>query len=459
MKNRIYSALALATLLLAGCSKATDPQGVPQSASSSQNSLAGLVWTSGVLSANTIVPASSLRELPGVNGSNGLVGAPIWKSNNPEAVTGEGWLMTNGNNAPQRGGTATPLTGAVTLYVSHLNFTGRPNNQNQPTTKRDLYVHLIATNPSSTAITITGKGKIAANNLWRFANSNPATKSAWYLCSEAWINNTLDNVSVTIQPFKAVEIARAYLPATSSIEYTTEGRYEVNVAGGSAFFSSVATFDGSVSRAITFASGSTAQQATGNQGSPLITPSGSSNYGREAGIATNSAYYSGDVNITLPANASGPAWMGICYNTNNHQPVPYNPGLYFQNQSAAYTMRLQSSEGTWAGYGHKYNVKLILKNPNAIAQNVRVSLGANDIGDTNAVLFDAPVQVVTSSGPTLRQVTLYNALGNQTANGTQRRSLTTVSIPANSSTTVSVICYVPGLGFGAGLQLALESGI
>ena len=119
----------------------------------------------------------------------------------------------------------------------------------------------------------------------------------------------------------------------------------------------------------------------------------------------------------------------------------------------------RSSFRTWAGYGQKFNAKLVLRNPGGTAQNVRVSLGANDIGATSAVLFDAPVQVATTSGTVLRQVTLYNHVGNQAANGPQRRALTTVPVPAGGSTTVNVICYVPGLGFGPGLQLVVESDI
>ena len=305
---------ALAALLLAACAKpSADEQALPQGVSATGDARTSPTFFGGTLAATAVVAPDQLGNLGGTQ-----VGTPIWKSNNPEAVTGEGWMMTNGNNAPQRGGAATPITGPIALYVSHLNYTGALNQFGQSTTRRDMYVHLIATNPSAATITVTGKGTMVANNLWRFRNPNPAVKSAWYLCSEAWANNALDNVNVSILPGKAVEIVRVLLPANTGLDNsTTEGRYELTVSGGGAFFSSVATFDGSLARAVAFAGGSTAQMATGNQGSPLITDDpNSSAYGREAGIATNSAFYSGDVNLTLPTG--GPAYLGLCYNTNDH---------------------------------------------------------------------------------------------------------------------------------------------
>ncbi|GAA4364488.1 hypothetical protein GCM10023185_34100 [Hymenobacter saemangeumensis] len=449
------------------CASFQDEAARPQGVSSSQDSQAGLVWSSGSLSSGTLVAPANLRHLPGVNdatGGGGLTGPQFWKSNNPEALTGEGWMMTNGNNAPQRGGTATPLTGPVALYLSHLNYSGQTNNLGQPTTSRSIYVHLIASNPSPTPITITGRGKMIANNLWRFRQTDPSLKSSWYLCSEAWLNADLTQVSVTIQPYKAVEIAKVLLPAkpANGDAYTTEGRYELDVAGGGAFFSSVATFDGSLTRAITFGTGSTGQQATSIKGEPkIVIDESGENYGREAGIASHATYYSGDVNISLPATTSH---MGLCFNTNNRKPVATGSTVYYQDQSAPYTMRLQSSTRTWAGYGHKYSAKLILSNPNSTPRNVRISLGANPINDLGAstVLFDSPVQTYLNgvlSTSQLHQVILYNNQYSTSPRGPQRQSLRTVAVPANGTVTVNVLCYVPGLGFGAGLQLDLESGI
>ena len=467
LKNRLFlfgpSAVLLGLLAAASCTPLRGEVAMPQGTSTAQEAMAGLAWTSGTLGSGALVAPASLRILPGVNdatGGGGLVGAPFWKSNNPEALTGEGWLMTNGGNAPQRGGTATPLTGPVSLYLSHLNYTGEPNNQNQPTTARALYVHLIVSNPSATAITVTGTGKMLANNLWRFRQTNPALKSAWYLCSEAWTNNALDNVSVTVQPFKTAEIAKVLLPAKPAGQdaYSTEGRYELSVAGGGAYFTAVSTFDGSLTRAVALGTGTAGQQAPGNEGSPIITLDNSGvAYGREAGIASHSAYFTGDVNVTLPGTAG---YLGLCFNTNNRKPVADGSTVYYQDQSAPYTMRLRSSTRTWAGYGHKYNAKLILRNPTPTQKNVRISLGANPINATNPVLFDSPVQtLVNGAAGQLHQVTLFNNQYSASARGPQRQALRTVPVPGNGTVTVNVVCYVPGLGFGAGLQLDLESGI
>ncbi|WP_345236915.1 DUF3370 family protein [Hymenobacter saemangeumensis] len=458
---------------MAGCAPSFDEVVRPQGVSSTQYAHAGLAWTGGTLSSSAIVAPADLRNLPGmydVIGTGGLEGPQFWKSNNPEAITGEGWMMTNGNNAPQRGGTATPLSGPVALYLSHLNYSGEVSNTGSPTTSRNLYIHIIASNPSPNPITITGKGRMFANNKWRYNESDPAVKSAWYLCSQAWLNVDLSQINVTIQPNKAVEIAKVLLPAKPAYQpaYATEGRYELLVDGGGAFFSSVATSDGSLTKAVTFATGSNGQQAPTIHDEPrIILDESGEAYGREAGIASNSAYNSGDVNVTLPATTS---YMGLCFNTNNRKPIATGSTVYYQDQSAPYSMRLQSSTRTWAGYGHKYNVKLILRNPNATQKNVRISLGANPIGSTtSSILFDSPVQTFLNGNyattSQLHQVTLYNSeytpRGSSTPSplGPQRKNLRTVTVPGNGMVTVDLVCYIPGLGFGAGLQLDLESGI
>ena len=76
------------------------------------------------------------------------------------------------------------------------------------------------------------------------------------------------------------------------------------------------------------------------------------------------------------------------------------------------------------------------------------------------MVFDAPVQtVVSNEQESVRehQVTLYNNQYAKQARGGQRQVLRTVSVPASSTVAVNVICYMPGLGFGAGLQLVLET--
>lgn len=482
-----WRSYALAALFLAAsCASPQEDTVAPKGTSRTQNALGGLEWTSGTLATGKLVPVEELRDLPGVNDATvaagqvgGLVGTQFWKSNNPEAVTSEGWMMTNGNYATQRKGTATPLSGPVALYLSHLNFTGQLNSLYQSTTNRALYIHLIASNPGTQAITITGKGKMAANNKWRYVAATPlSVKSAWYLCSEAWINDALDDVSKTIEPSEAVEIAKVLLPAQPSGEpvYATEGRYELNVAGGGAFFSAVATYDGSLDRAVEFATGSTdrQQQAYGKVGDPRTTPipDTGTDYGREAGITTNSAYFSGNVNLTLPA--SGTSYMALCFNTNRRKPaILNNLNVFYQEQSAEYTMRLESSSRTWAGYGHKYNAQLVLTNPTATQKNVRLSFGANPVNaaivnGSNNVLFDGPVQTLVDGGAAqVHQIVLFNNQdftpddGKTFVNprGPQRQPLRTVPVPGNSTVRVNVICYIPGLVFGAGQQLVLESGV
>jgi len=470
MKNSLFvrrNSLA-ALLLAASCASPKEEAVAPNATPQTQDALPDLFWSPGTLQPGVIVPVTELRNLPG-----GLTGAPIWKSNNPEAITGEGWLMTNGANALQRGGRVAPITGPIALYLSHLNFTGQQANTGVMTRKRPLYLHIMASNRNSRTITITGKGKIVANNKWRYVKTNPlSVKSAWYLASEAWINNTLDNINKTVMPNTAVTIAKVLLPAPPDGEpaFATEARYELNVTGGGAFFSTVTTNVGTEfdmrDKAIQFISGIDGQQATGNAESPIITPTPDNGtaYGREAGIASHSEWFTGDVSLTLPATA--PGYMALCYNTNARKPALLNnPNVFYQDQTALHTMRLRSSSRTWGGYGHKYNAKLVLRNPSPTQKNVRISLGANPInaavsGGSQDVVFDAPVQtLVNGAAGQVHQVVLFNNQYAPNPRGKQRQALRTVPVPGNGTVTVNVICYVPGLGFGAGQQLVIESGI
>ncbi len=66
-------------------------------------------WTNGALLTPTL-PIGSLKPLTGRPGGN-----PIWKSNNPEVINGNGWLMQNERSDANRGGSAFPLKGLFNI--------------------------------------------------------------------------------------------------------------------------------------------------------------------------------------------------------------------------------------------------------------------------------------------------------------------------------------------------------
>lgn len=455
MHNRVPSApsrfLGVALLLTAAaCADTPVDPGSTATPAGPSASLAGLAWTSGSPSgANGIVPPSALRELPG-----GLVGIQYWKSNNPESFKGEGWLMSSGSTASQRGGTATALRGPVALYFSHLN----QDNLNTANKTDSLYLHLIATNPGNDTIVLNGKGAANANNRWRHLTTDPAIRSAWYLTSDNWLRNTLTTISnVKIGPKKAAQVMRIRVPGTKSggPAFAAEGRYELDVTGPGAvapygaYFYLVATLNGDLNRAINIASGVAGYpgQAPGH-----YHPATDTTYGREAGIASHSAWYSGDVTLTLPTTA-GVSHMGFAFNTNG-----LDAGGIYHEQTAPFSMRLApyASYRTYGGYGHKYNVKLILKNPGA-ARRVRLSLASNPIDGSYVpqLTFDAPVAIEGGATQTIVPVHLTPSA--------PRKPLITLDVPAGTATTPAtvirnVVVFIPGLG-SDGQQLIVESGV
>jgi hypothetical protein len=72
-------------------------------------------WTIAPLS-TSVVPLDRLRPLTGNPKGN-----PIWKSNNPELIDGDGWLMQSDRRCETRGGSAFPLAGTFNIYLFHVN--------------------------------------------------------------------------------------------------------------------------------------------------------------------------------------------------------------------------------------------------------------------------------------------------------------------------------------------------
>ncbi|AOC97011.1 MULTISPECIES: DUF3370 family protein [Flavobacterium] len=371
------------------------------------NSLVSSDWTSGTLS-TSIVPPQELKHLSG-----NLSEKPIWKSNNPEIIRGNGWLMQNARVDSNRGGSSNPLSGTFGIYLFHINQSG--------STK---YLHVLVSNPQTTALTISGKGS-TYTNAEKPLNGSATGQS--YFVSKDWLQDTPRTTfsNVTINPSKVYEVYRATLSNNNMVD----GSYEITASQG-VYVYTVVTSTGNINDAVT----ATQTAAAGD-----IYTEGTNAYGREAGIYTQSGW-SGTTDIDLP---SGPSYMGLCLNTSSKFAVG---GVYLQNQNAPYSYKLNgASQNTYGNYGHKYTLTLKLNNPNSTAKNVSLTFASNFTSGTNSPSF-------TFNGP----LYLNGALKNIYTTPTQpAQNLATWSIPANSFFNATITFYVPGL-ITTGQQLILK---
>lgn len=371
------------------------------------NSLVSSDWTSGTLS-TSIVPPQELKHLSG-----NLSEKPIWKSNNPEIIRGNGWLMQNARVDSNRGGSSNPLSGTFGIYLFHINQSG--------STK---YLHVLVSNPQTTALTISGKGS-TYTNAEKPLNGSATGQS--YFVSKDWLQDTPRTTfsNVTINPSKVYEVYRATLSNNNMVD----GSYEITASQG-VYVYTVVTSTGNINDAVT----ATQTAAAGD-----IYTEGTNAYGREAGIYTQSGW-SGTTDIDLP---SEPSYMGLCLNTSSKFAVG---GVYLQNQNAPYSYKLNgASQNTYGNYGHKYTLTLKLNNPNSTAKNVSLTFASNFTSGTNSPSF-------TFNGP----LYLNGALKNIYITPTQpAQNLATWSIPANSFFNATITFYVPGL-ITTGQQLILK---
>ncbi|MHC0443204.1 DUF3370 family protein [Flavobacterium sp. 3-210] len=364
-------------------------------------------WTSGNLS-TSIVPVNNLKHLEG-----DLSGIPIWKSNNPEVIKGDGWLMQNARTDSTRGGSSNPLSGTFGIYLFHINKSN--------TTK---YLHVLISNPQSTTVTVSGKGSIYTNNEKPLNGSG--TGQSYFVSKDRLLNTprtTFNNVS--INSFKVYEVYKTQLLNGNMVD----GSYEITASQG-VYVYTVVTSSGLLADAVN----ATKTPALGD-----IYTESTNAYGREAGIYSASGW-TGSTPITLP---SGPAYMGLCLNTSSKFATN---GIYLQNQNAPFLYNLNgASQNTYGNYGHKYSITLQLTNPNSSAKTVSLSFASNFTSTTNSPSF-------TYNGPIYLNGTLKNIYTTPTQ---PKQTLSTWNIPANSNFNATISFYVPGL-ITTGQQLILE---
>ncbi|WP_431241811.1 DUF3370 family protein [Flavobacterium sp. P21] len=192
------------------------------------NSLVSSDWTSGTLS-TSIVPPQNLKFLSG-----NLSDKQIWKSNNPEIIKGNGWLMQNARVDSSRGGSSNPLSGTFGVYLFHINQSG--------STK---YLHVLVSNPQTTALTISGKGS-TYTNAEKPLNGSATGQS--YFVSKDWLQNTPRTTfsNVTINPSKVYEVYKATLANNNMVD----GSYEITASQG-VYVYTVVTSTGNINDAVT----------------------------------------------------------------------------------------------------------------------------------------------------------------------------------------------------------------
>ncbi|PWS26310.1 hypothetical protein DHW03_16115 [Pedobacter yonginense] len=368
-------------------------------------------WTIGPLTSSTdpaaqILPNAELQPLNVVYGGN-----KIFKCNNPEIFTGNGWLMQTSRTDASRGGNVYPINGNATAYMFHINQSGLVK-----------YYHLMVSNPGTAPITLTSKGSYYNNSEKPLTGSGTGPS---YFVAKDWINNTLRKVQsepITIAPSQAVEVFKVQANVSNMID----ARFELNTSGN-AYYYTVVTSTGNLDDAINATQG-------GPAAGTYLTESTNA-YGREAGVYQYSEV-TADNNLDIPNRA---AHIGFALNTSNKFAAA------IENQTAAKLMNLTgSSSNTYGNYGHRYLVKFHLINKNATSKNVKLFFASNSV---NAAQSNA-----TWNGPIKLNGTVidvYTQLNNP------RKELASWVIPPGVFN-ATIEFYVPGL-ITANQQLIFDS--
>jgi hypothetical protein len=315
-------------------------------------------WITGTLPASStnpaslIVPNSSLCNLTVTK-----TGLPIYASNNPEIIEGNGWLMQNARTDATRGGRRFPLKGPHVLYLFHINKSGSTR-----------FLHVLASNPRPNAISVSYKGS-CYNNV-----SKPLTGAATgpsYFVARDWLNNTLpiNGNTGSFPQFNVRELFKIQLNNLNLVD----GRFEVN-ASDSAIYYVVATSTGNLTDAINASQGSFAA-------GPYF-PENTNDFGREAGVyATNEVTATNT--ITLPASAS---YIGFSLNTSNKFFPVEN-----QNSPALMTLN-QAASQTYGNYGHYYRVTCNIVNSGTTSRNVKMYFASNVTGTGSNATWNGAVR-------------------------------------------------------------------
>jgi hypothetical protein len=366
------------------------------------------VWLTGLLSDTQKVADNNLVPI-----SLALGGYKIFKSNNPEIFYGPGWLAQNARTDSVRGGQSSPVSGCTNVYYFHINRSGAT-----------AYLHLLASNPQSSAVTISAKGS-TYNNSQKPLNGAATGQS--YNVAKDWRAGTfgVNFSNRSVASATATEISKIVVNPSNMVD----GRFEVCASAGVYLYTVITT------------AGVTADAINKSQGGPAsgeIHPSSSSAYGREAGIYASSLA-SGLTNVVLPTTAS--KHIGFAYNTTSK----FNASL--QEQTAAYTSKLSdSAPRTYGNYGHKFDTTFRLFNTTTRARRVKMSFASSYTNSTNTPSF-------TFSTPASINGTNFDVWTTPTR---PKQVIGTYTVAANDSVDLRLTMFIAGLGV-TNQQVILET--
>ncbi|MDJ0508546.1 MAG: hypothetical protein QNJ64_04720 [Crocosphaera sp.] len=357
-------------------------------------------WNEGFLP-GVIVETEDLKPLTSQPSGN-----PIWKSNNPEQFTSDGWLMQHARSSPRGSRTFRGLKDSFGIYLFHINKTAR-----------NKFLHILATNPNSEPVTLSGKGSML-NNLEFPLPLPPARRGRGQSSQVArnWLDNNhrVSFKNVTLNPFKAYQIDRIRLRPNNMVD----GRFEVT-ASDDVFIYSVVSSGGGLDEAVNL---SQRRAASG-----IIASPGPGRLGREAGICRHSVW---EETIALEVPDS-PAYLGIELNNSK--------------QTSDYLMRLgDSSRQSHGNYGHYYNLAITLTNSSSSSRQVRFSFASNDTSASVGSLYNGPIRL---------NERIINTLHTPTE---PKDILQTLIVSASTTMNLSLEFYIPGL-ITRGQQLIFES--
>jgi hypothetical protein len=366
------------------------------------------VWGNGLLSSTGKVADNNLAP-----STISFGGYQFWKSNNPEIFNGPGWLMQNARSHATRGGRSAPLSGCTNVYYFHINKTGGV-----------AYLHLLASNPQSAAVTVSAKGSTYTNSTKPLGGV--ATGQS-YAVAKDWRDGSfpINFSNRSVPSATATEISKIQLNVNNMVD----GRFEVCASAGIYLYTVITT------------GGSTTDAITKSQQGPApgeIKGTSASTFGREAGIFPSSLV-AGVTNVVLPAVAN--KHLGLAFNTTSK----FNANL--QEHTVGFTMRLSdSTDRSYGNYGHKYDVTYRLYNTMNFARRVRVSFASSLTNTVNTPSF-------TFSSPASLNGVNFNIYTTPTQ---PKQIIGTYSVPANGSFDARLTTFIAGLGV-AGQQVILET--
>lgn len=364
-------------------------------------------------------------DLKNLGGS--IAGVPLAVSNNPEKINTTGWLFKNPTlaNATAK----MPLTGKFNLYLYHYNNTGAP-----------IYIHVIVSNPNSTAINLNTKGVVYTSS--NYSGNGGKGFGPSYKIAENWLNGLYTH-NATGQKINA------YLPNLGTVNYasvatvllnstkTIDGRFEFEALSAklpaNCYVYVIASTSSNTATAFNLAQ--TNVQATGNF--LAETPS---TFGRECGIY-NGSEWKGLTTINLPNRAG---YVGISFNTSQKNSILQN-----QNASALGVIS-GSSSFTYGNYGMGYIIDLRFVNIKNTKRTVNVYLVHSATNPARAnMTWHAPMKI--NNNPLLETYTTLN---------NNKQLISTFNLAAGSasnsaSSTQKIKLYVPGL-ISANMQLVAE---